>query len=92
VEHLGDQPEEPAVGRPVVRGPVPVELRLLRLGQEVEAEAKIPPETARRRRERQSSPVLYGTAEHVHAGGLMAYAASVVESYRRGAGFVDMRP
>ena len=34
-------------------------------------------------------PVLYGTAEHVRAGGLMAYAASVVESYRRGAVFVD---
>jgi ABC-type uncharacterized transport system substrate-binding protein len=34
-------------------------------------------------------PVLYGTTEHVHAGGLMAYAASVAESYRRGAAFVD---
>ena len=34
-------------------------------------------------------PVLYGTTEHVHAGGLMAYAASVAESYRRGAVFVD---
>jgi putative ABC transport system substrate-binding protein len=34
-------------------------------------------------------PTLYGAIEHAHAGGLMAYAASVVESYRRGAVFVD---
>jgi putative ABC transport system substrate-binding protein len=34
-------------------------------------------------------PALYGAVEHAHAGGLVAYAASVVESYRRGAIFVD---
>jgi hypothetical protein len=40
-EDLGDQPEEPPVRRPVARGPVPVELRLLRLGQHVEAEPEV---------------------------------------------------
>jgi putative ABC transport system substrate-binding protein len=34
-------------------------------------------------------PVLYGTREHVHAGGLMSYAASVPATVRRGAVFVD---
>jgi putative ABC transport system substrate-binding protein len=34
-------------------------------------------------------PVLYATVEHAQAGGLMAYAASLAECYRRGAVFVD---
>jgi hypothetical protein len=41
VEDLADEPEQPAVGRPVPGGPVPVELRLLRLRQDVEAEAEM---------------------------------------------------
>jgi putative ABC transport system substrate-binding protein len=34
-------------------------------------------------------PAIYGGAEYVEAGGLMAYAASRVESFQRAASYVD---
>ncbi len=34
-------------------------------------------------------PAMYGLTDHVNAGGLMAYAPSLVELYRRGAIYVD---
>ncbi len=34
-------------------------------------------------------PAVYGMRDHVEAGGLMAYGASVLDRYRRAAGYVD---
>jgi putative ABC transport system substrate-binding protein len=34
-------------------------------------------------------PAMYGALEHIQAGGLIAYAPSLCESFRRGAYFVD---